>query len=1076
MSNSPFPASAALYSAEEAGDPPKTPSEEGMPFQERLRSLTSVEELALRWLVFVVTLVVRSLAFAFSLPDLSALSVLGGLLAIGGTLFGAFASQVRPNSAAAPRVRRINIIFSARTIFDLAILLLALHFTGGMSSPLLLFFPAAVYVIALRSRRSTGRWVAISSVTAVALLAFLENSIWQPPFRFAPTSTMSLDNQRFDVIVVVCLALSAGYVFYRAYGLTSSQWSGQKTLPNGQVDTNGDASQVMILRQVGQQLASSLDLDTLLDTIAVSALRFSNANDVHLFLYDEKTNEFGMGVGAWADGQRRLAVQKPRKVGLCSSVVNAGEPVLIEDVENHPLFATPEALHWNMKSIGGFPIKKSDHVVGVLNAAFVTPHHFSDEECRMLLALADQAALAISNASLYRQVEQRVAELSALSKINHRVSQSLQPQALMSEALKAVQEIMDAPIALFDLFDESRGDLELAAESGFAPTAVEELRGHHLKIGEGFAGRVVATGGSLVVNDAQNDPLNARTAIREARVRALAAVPLKSKDRVIGVVEVMRTNATEFTPGDVHLLNAIAQPIAVALDNARLYDEARRQAEQLNALREIGLALTSSLELREQLRALHRHVQALLHPDSFFVALCDEARQELSVQFVVEDGWELRGPTVPLDSAGLSSWVIRGGQPLCVGDAVHDKEKLPATPRHETRPARSWLGVPLTIQDRVIGIVSVQSFRPDMFSIADERFLVSVAQHTALAIENARLYETTARRTRESEILNQVTGVISASLDLETILDTSARVLGDKFGYQYVTLYMIESGEFRLHAQIGYDAALISQPLSVGVAGRVARTGQPSLVKDVTADPDFSPCVPGVNSEIAIPIRADGRVVGVVDVQERRIDALHESDLRIMSTFGEHLSSAVTNALLYQSMVHRERLATSLRRVAAALAGSADANQIMDTICRETQMFFRTESAFLWLVEGDKLVAVAARGHHRAEFLRLSINLDDPLALAPQVVRLKKPVFLNQAVNSPHHHSLQTSRFEPQALVAAPLMLDGNAFGALELADEHNANRFGPADLEWIEQFAALASTALANLGWRQLLNNRQPS
>jgi GAF domain-containing protein len=1032
-----------------------------MDAEETLQTLTSAYQQRLRWGAFVGLIAASIFASTFARLDLRALTVLAGAAAISNSLIALIAPRGTAHDASA---RRVAALFYSRTVLDLLILLVAIRITGNIESPVLLLLLAYLFVINLRAGTRVGSIASLGTLVAVGATALLEYNHLLPHLHIGlPVQTHLYDDALFNYAVIAFLAAGIYLGFDNSRRVTARLRSREARLAQSKAQLVQRVNELTAQREIGQQLAASLHLDAVLDTIGESALHLVQASNVHLFLYDESSGKFGMGVGVWADGSRKLAVTAPRENGLSRAIVRARHPIIIDNVESHPLYSTPEARGWNLKSIAGFPIRKGKRVLGVLNAAFIEPHRFTDDEQTLLLALADQAALAIDNASLYTQVEQRARELAALYRVNLSVSQSLEPAQLLDEALAAVQEVMQVPVGLVTLMDEEHNELVLAAQRGLTSPAYEEMRSHKLKLGEGFAGRVVASGEPLVVRDASSDPANVRMSVRTEGVHALATVPLKIKGRVLGTLQVARRDTLEFSAADMSLLSAIAQGIAIALENARLYSEAKRRADELDSLREIGLVTTSTLELREQLRLLYTQVQQLIHPDTFLVGLYDETRREINIQFVIEEGWELHGPIVPLDSAGLSPWVIRMRRPLRVADMEEEHARLPAPPRHETRPARSWLGVPLIAHDRVIGILSVQSFRPHAFSAADEHFLVAVAQHAALAIENARLYEMTKQRARELALLNEISRAISASLDLNDIYRRTVRGLADAFGYQLVSIYIIQGNELRLQAQVGYDQAIPMLTLEQGVVGRVARTAQVAFVRDVRADPDFIPGALGVSAEIAAPIRRDKRVLGVLDVEDRQVGTLTEEDVKILSTFAEQIGIAITNAELYQSVVERERLASSLRRVALALTSTLDSSKILDVLCQESLEFFGVHGAYVWLIDGDDLVGIAARCDQRPQFLNLRVSLNDPSLLAVRVIRERRALFLNDAQKATDHNPTLRQLFKPLSLIGVPLMIDNEPVGTLMLVDQRNPQRFGPADLERVTLLASQAAVALAN-------------
>ncbi len=174
-------------------------------------------------------------------------------------------------------------------------------------------------------------------------------------------------------------------------------------------ETRQRVAELEILRRTSLQLTSSLDLSTVLDAVAESALALVGATDCHIYLYDEASDTFSFGTALWEDGRREPAVQTPRQEGLTATVVREGQPIIIEDARNHPLYASAEAQAWQVWAVAGFPLKQAGRVMGVFTVAFVRPHTFTTDELRVLGLLADQAAIGIENARLVEGLEREVA-------------------------------------------------------------------------------------------------------------------------------------------------------------------------------------------------------------------------------------------------------------------------------------------------------------------------------------------------------------------------------------------------------------------------------------------------------------------------------------------------------------------------------------------------------------------------------------------------------------------------------------------------------------------------------------------
>ncbi len=187
---------------------------------------------------------------------------------------------------------------------------------------------------------------------------------------------------------------------YAAFAIENAQLYRQAQQRVAELDT---------LRRTSLQLTSSLDLSTVLDAIAESALKLVDGTDCHIYLYDEANKSFSFGSALWEDGRRERAVETPRADGLTATVASEGHPIIIDDAPDHPLFSSAEAQEWGLQAVAGFPLRRAGRIVGVFTIAFVKPHTFTADELRVLGLLADQAAIAIENARLVEGLEAEVA-------------------------------------------------------------------------------------------------------------------------------------------------------------------------------------------------------------------------------------------------------------------------------------------------------------------------------------------------------------------------------------------------------------------------------------------------------------------------------------------------------------------------------------------------------------------------------------------------------------------------------------------------------------------------------------------
>ena len=190
-------------------------------------------------------------------------------------------------------------------------------------------------------------------------------------------------------------------------------------------------AELSALRDVSMQMTSTLDLDRVLDAICANVMSLTAAEDTHIYLYDTTAGVFNKSVALWRSGLRKPATLQAQHAGLIDRVRRGGRPIVIDDAQVHDLYATPEAAHWGIKSIAGFPLKRAGEVLGVFTVSYAVVHRFGEDELRVLNLLANQASIAIDNALSYQKLQDALAE-------RERTQQAL----IQSESLAAVGQLV----------------------------------------------------------------------------------------------------------------------------------------------------------------------------------------------------------------------------------------------------------------------------------------------------------------------------------------------------------------------------------------------------------------------------------------------------------------------------------------------------------------------------------------------------------------------------------------------------------------------------------------------------------
>jgi phosphoserine phosphatase RsbU/P len=280
------------------------------------------------------------------------------------------------------------------------------------------------------------------------------------------------------------------------------------------------------------------------------------------------------------------------------------------------------------------------------------------------------------------------------------------------------------------LLDEKHGDLRIAYSVGYPEAARRSLR---LKVGEGIVGSAVAQGEAVLVDDVRLDPRYVEVV---SGSRSELVVPLRRKKRVIGALNLLSPNVGQYTVRDEAMLRQFGAHVAVALENARLFDRERQYSATLETLAEIGHEVSSILDLDELLERIAVLVRRLIDYRTFGILLVNDEVQELEMKLAIRYGDKLTLPKVKI-GAGIVGYAALHREPVLVPDVSRDPRYIKVV-----EDCQSELAIPLLIKDRCVGVFDLESPELDAFNKEHVEILTLLASQAAVAIENARLYET----------------------------------------------------------------------------------------------------------------------------------------------------------------------------------------------------------------------------------------------------------------------------------------------------------------------------------------------
>jgi sigma-B regulation protein RsbU (phosphoserine phosphatase) len=320
--------------------------------------------------------------------------------------------------------------------------------------------------------------------------------------------------------------------------------------------------------------------------------------------------------------------------------------------------------------------------------------------------------------------------LAILAELAREVSSVLDLSELLEKIPDLISRLTQFSVFSVYLLDEKREELSIAYAVGYPQEIVKHFT---LKVGQGIVGTAVAEQRPILLNDVESDP---RYLAVVPGAKSQLAVPLRNKGQVIGALNLLSDQLGAFSERDEWILRQFGAHVAQAIATARLFESEREYAETLETLAEIGHEISAILDPDELLTRMAHLIKRVIDYRIFGIALLDEDTQTLEMKVAIQYGADPRAMTPVKLGEGLVGYAALHKEVVLVPDVTKDPRYIHAVPG-----VRSELVVPLLLKDRCIGVFDLESPERDAFNKKHVKLLTLLASEAAVAIENARLYE-----------------------------------------------------------------------------------------------------------------------------------------------------------------------------------------------------------------------------------------------------------------------------------------------------------------------------------------------
>jgi PAS domain S-box-containing protein len=702
------------------------------------------------------------------------------------------------------------------------------------------------------------------------------------------------------------------------------------------------------LYEAGKAVASTLALDETLNHIAEQAWRFTGQyghfarfSDLELVEGDrlkvkaayppEHLTKLQSTVGD-------IDLKRDGHIGITGQAVKNGQCRLVGDVtqESDYIEYDPET-HSEL----AVPIKLGQDVIGVINVEHPEPYAFDEQDQRALEALAAQAALAIRNAQLYQERQQRISTLQALYRAGQAITSTMALQETLDQIVKHAALLIEGRRG-----EECFSHLALVEGNVLFFTAAytrEILVRLREKVGDidlehsprvGITGRVAKTGRSQNVGDVSTDPDYISF---ESRIRSELAVPIRIGEHIIGVINIEHPERDAFSASDQQALESLAAWAAIAIRNAR-QNELQRAIYEASKVISSGVTVERQELLNRILEQAVTHVRWPQRPKALLglIQLYDDTTNELHLECVypleefprlvtrLGERRRVDRKKAAGERIGIQGRVVLEGKVQRVPDVRVDQDYVELYPG-----TLSELDVPLRMGDRILGVLGLESDRLAAFDEIDEKALQSLAELAVIAIQNARLYREAARRLEESRALQKVATSLAGTLGLEQVLQTvmkAAMRLTDTDSGS-ILFWDAEQETFTRTLTTRADGSLRSYHSRARREGGVARTiiseRKPIVIPDTQKDPRVSSVALEKERRalIGVPLLSREEAIGVLYVSSSEAHQFSNRQEVLLNSLANQATVAIERARHYEELKQAKGLVGA--RTALAWMGMA---------------------------------------------------------------------------------------------------------------------------------------------------------
>lgn len=900
-----------------------------------------------------------------------------------------------------------------------------------------------------------------------------------------------------------------------------------------------------LLNKIGQELISTLEFEDVFEKLYKNVNKLMDATIFGVRLYDPENNkilypyEYERGLRL-----KPLEASMDNKNNYSVVCIETQEAIHINDNPNEFKKWVDEIVVIDgdlPNSLIFYPLVNNDDVFGVISVQSFEKNAYTPYHLIIVKTLAQYTVLAFQNARRYEEMEEVVKErtseitktyenIKLLSEIGKNITSQLSVEAIIKTAYDTINEVMEAEGFGIGVYIEEENAIDFPGyiESG------EQLKGGYYKLDEPNRMSCVCFNRDeeIIIND--YDKEHAKWIDQDLApkmgesVSSLIYIPLRSKDKRIGVVTVQSFKKNVYSDNEVNLLRSIGVYSSIALENARLYenmeDMVRKRTEEVvqqkeeveksyqntKLIAQINKDISKSITIESLISNVYNSVNTLMDATCFGIGIYNEETQEITMPGFIENGETMEDFSYSINDQRLASWSFKNQKEVFVNDYYKEYEDYIKGMQAPVsgKDSASIIYIPLFSKDKIVGVLTVQSFEKNVYNEYHLDILRGLAASIASAIENAILYESLEEKVKErtaevvaqkeqiektsenTRLLSEIGKDIASELSSEGIISKVYQSINDMMDASIFGIALYQPKEetllFKGALERGEKLDDFSYSIDEKKIATICFKKQEEIIindwsnemtkwlkEDYAASAGEKP-----ESMIYLPLVSKDNTIGVITVQSFNKNSYDQYHVNIIRTLSLYVASALENASLYEDMEDRVQRRTAeiekayedtklLGQISRTIVESLEVEQIISSVYENINTLLDATCFGIGIHKPEREVLYMPGFLERGVRLDdLEFDLNDTDRFASVCFNKDIEVIIND-IDVEFNKYIKDMPPPPQgdgtqSIVYLPLKAKGKLMGVLTV-QSFEKNAYSEYQLNLVRSLATTVATALDN-------------